>query len=384
MTLQMGPSHPTMHGVIQLTLEIDGETVKACKTQIGYLHRGFEKMTETVTYNEVMPYTDRLNYVSPLLNNVGYAMTVEKLLGIEVPERAQWIRVMAGEISRIADHLTMVAAGAMELGGFTPFLYAMKAREWVYELIEELTGHRVTTSYARVGGVRYDLPEGFGAKLKKVLVDVTETVSDYDKMITRNRIFYDRLNDTGIISKEDAIAYGFTGPCLRSTGVDYDVRKDYPYLVYDQVDFDVPIGKTGDNYDRFLIRLEEIKQSRRIIEQCIEKMPAGPYKSEDWSVSLPDKDDVYNSIEGMIAHFKLITEGVVVPPGEVYQYTEAGNGELGFYILSDGSGRPYRCRVRAPVFPMMQALAHMITGDMLADIVPTFDSINMIAGELDR
>ncbi len=384
MKVQMGPSHPATHGTVQFTLTLDGETVVDADVKIGYLHRGFEKMAEVCTYNQVLPYTDRLNYVSPLCNNVGYAMAVEKALGIEVTPRCQWIRMIISELSRISDHLTCLGAGALELGGFTPFLYAIQGREEIWQVCEEVTGARLTHSYTRVGGLRRDLPKGFEGLYAHAKSEVNRLLVDVDKLLTRNRIFYDRMADVGAISIEDALDYGWTGPCLRSTGSDYDVRTHMPYMFYDQVDFDVPVGTTGDNYDRYLCRLEEIRQSFRIVDQCLEMMEPGPVDVDDWTVVLPPKEDVYNSIEGMIAHFKNIMEGVKVPAGEVYSYTEAGNGELGFYLVSDGSGRPWRVKVRPPCFAAMQALRPLVVGGLLADIIPTFDTINMIGGEIDR
>ena len=384
MTVNMGPSHPAMHGTVRLELTLDGETVVDVDTHIGYLHRGFEKMAEVSTYTQVLPYTDRLNYVSPLCNNVGWVLAVEKALEVDVPDRCKYIRMVCCEVSRISDHLTSIAAGSLELGGFTPFLWAIQAREVLWDLVEELTGARLTTSYTRVGGVKADLPKGWEDRMRAARAEVERLVVDVDALLTRNRIFYDRMAGVGSISGEDAVDYGFTGPCLRAAGVDYDVRTHAPYLHYSRVDFDVPVGTTGDNYDRYLVRLEEIRQSFRIIEQCFEQMEPGPVSIDDWSIVLPPKDAVYNSIEGMIAHFKLIMEGTHVPSGEVYSYTEAGNGELGFYIVSDGSGRPWRVKVRPPCFALMQALKPMVVGTLIADIIPTFDTINMIGGEIDR
>lgn len=384
MVLQMGPAHPTMHGVVQLTVEIEGETIRSAEVEIGYLHRAFEKMSETVTWNQVLPYTDRMNYISPLLNNVGYVLAVEKLIGIDVPPRCKWIRMLIGEMSRITDHLTCIGAGAMELGGFTPFLYAVKAREYLMRHIEKLCGARLTTSYTRIGGLMADLPDGYGEELLAILENVEKEVVAIDRLLTRNRIFMDRMVGVGTITREFALQYGITGPFLRSTGIDYDVRKDHPYLFYDEVDFDVPVGERGDNYDRYLVRLEEIRQSRRIIEQVLAKMEPGPINVDDWRYILPPKKDVYNSIEGMIGHFKIIMEGIPVPPGEAYGYIEAANGELGYYVVSNGQGKPFRVRARGPCFAIMQGLPKMIVGGMIADIIPTFDSVNMIAGEMDR
>ena len=383
-TINMGPSHPAMHGTVRIRLTLDGEVVKDADIEIGFLHRGFEKMCEAGTWNQVVPYTDRLNYVSPLINNVGYVGAVEKLLGIEVPLRCQYIRVFCSEIARIADHLTAVGAQALEIGAYTPFLWAMQAREELYFLMEFITGARVTTCYTRVGGLRWDLPEGWQDKYLAAEKVVEARVVDMEALLTRNRIFIDRMADVGVIGPQDAVAYGFTGPCLRATGVDYDVRKNLPYLVYDRLDFDVPIGTKGDNLDRYLVRMEEIRQSIRICRQILTDIPEGPVNVDDWRVVLPPKEQVYNTIEGMIAHFELIMKGTPVPKGEAYFAVEGGNGEVGFYVVSDGSGFPYRVHCRPPCFAIMQGLKDMIVGGMLADVIPTFDGINMIGGEIDR
>jgi NADH-quinone oxidoreductase subunit C/D len=384
MLLHMGPSHPAMHGVIHLTLELDGETVVDGDTEIGYLHRAFEKESESHTYTQVIPYTDRLNYVSPLINNVGYVLAVEKLFDVQVPERCQYIRVLVSEMSRITDHLTCIAANAMELGAFTVFFYFIKAREELYRLIEAICGARLTTTYTRVGGVMADLPEGFAEHLAHTLASLREAMRDVAHLIQQNRIFYDRMRGTGIIAPDEAIALSFTGPVLRSTGVNYDVRKATPYLIYDRLDFEVPLGEQGDNYDRYLVRMEEMRQSIRIVEQCMQHMPPGPVQLDDARMTMPSKAEVYGTIEGLMNHFKLIIEGIKPPPGEAYFAVEGANGELGFYIISDGTGRPYRCRVRPPCFALMQGLQKMLKGGMVADIVATFGTINMIAGENDR
>ena len=384
--LNMGPSHPAMHGTVRMVLEVEGERISSADIQIGYLHRCFEKESEAATWTQIFPYTDRLNYISPMLNNVGYAMAVEKLLGVDkaIPERAQFIRVIVGEVSRISDHLTCLGASAMELGAFTVFLYALKAREWLFELLEEVCGARLTSSYCRIGGLAYDLPEGFGPKLLDILARTRIVLSDIGKLVERNRIFRDRLDGIGIITKADAMSYGITGPVGRSTGLAYDVRKDHPYLVYDRFDFDVPVGSVGDNFDRYAVRVEEMLQSMRILEQALEKIPAGPVMLADPRIALPPKSETYNSIEAMIAHFKIIMDGIHVPAGEVYSYSEAGNGELGFYLVSDGTGRPWKCRVRPPCFAATAIVGKLITGLFLADVVPTFGLINMIGGECDR
>jgi NADH-quinone oxidoreductase subunit D len=386
MPLNMGPSHPAMHGTVRMVLEVEGEKIRSADVQIGYLHRCFEKEAESATWTQIFPYTDRLNYVSPMLCNVGYALAVEKLLDLDkqIPERAQFIRVIVGEISRITDHLTCLGASAMELGGFTVFFYLIKAREWLWELLEELSGARLTHSYVRIGGVSADLTEDFCPKLRAILGRARVAIADADKLLTSNRIFRDRMDGVACLTRDDALAWGLTGPVGRSTGLAYDVRKDHPYLVYDRFDFDVPVGSTGDNFDRYAVRLEEIQQSMRILEQAMDKLPAGPVLLNDSRVALPPKREVYNTIESMIGHFKLIMDGIVVPPGEIYSFTEGANGELGFYIVSDGTGRPWKCRVRPPCFANTAVLNKMIPGLFIADVVPTFGMINMIGGECDR
>jgi NADH-quinone oxidoreductase subunit D len=341
-------------------------------------------MCENGTWQQVIPYTDRLNYVSPLINNVGYALAVEKLIGIEAPERCQYIRVIASELARISDHLTNVAAGGLELGAFTAFLYFVEARELVWDLIEMLCGARVTANYVRIGGLKNDLPEGFAEKTREVFKRCRELWADVDKLLTKNRIFIDRVRDVGAMPADEAIAWGFTGPCLRATGVPYDVRKAHPYLVYDRLDFEVPVGETGDNFDKYLVRMEEILQSMRIVEQALAGMPGGPINVDMPAYRWQSKEDIGTRIDSLIFHFKTVIEGIKPPPGEVYQAVEGGNGELGFYLVSDGSGKPYKCRVRPPCFPLTSAMPRMMKGRLLADIVPTFDMINMIGGECDR
>jgi len=385
MELSVGPSHPAMHGTVRMRIELDGETIVRSATEVGFLHRGFEKECESVRWAQCMPYTDRLNYVSPLINNFGYAAAVEKLAGIEIPERAKYIRVIAAELSRIADHITCNAAVAMEVGGFTPFLYMMEARELYYDLIEELTGARVTVNYARFGGVALDLPSGFADRCRAAMAKSFKFIDDTDKLLTLNRIFIDRTNGVGKITADEALAYGITGPFLRSTGIAHDVRKAHPYDVYDRVEFDVPVGDNGDTYDRWLVRMEEMRQSRRIVLQALEQIPDGPFLLEDPRFVLPPKDQVYTTIEGLMNHFKLVIDGAQIPPGEVYSYSEAANGELGFYLVSNGSGKPHKCRVRSPSFTIMQTLDEvLLPGSMLADVIPIFGSVNMIGGECDR
>jgi NADH-quinone oxidoreductase subunit D len=432
--VNMGPAHPAMHGIIRIMAELDGEVVVKSEVEIGYLHRAFEKECEVGPYNNAMPYTDRLNYVSPLINNFGYCGAVEKLLGIEVTERCRYIRVIMSEISRISDHLTCVGASAMELGAFTVFLYMIKAREYLWELVEEVTGARLTISYGRVGGVKADLPAGFDQKVKTAFAETRRVLEEVHALLTANRIFMDRMVGVGALSREETIAWAITGPLLRAAGVPYDVRKAQPYWAYDRMSFEVPVGENGDNYDRYLVRMAEMEQSMRIAEQALEGLPGGSIQV-DWEgraidpaayvdrgkqgktegllllpialspnlqgqdrgaarrinapdrrVVLPPKEETYGSIEGLMNHFMLVMEGYGIrpPAGEAYFPVEGANGELGFYVVSDGTDRPYRVRCRPPCLPPVAAIPRMIEGEMVADVIPTFGSVNMIGGELDR
>jgi NADH-quinone oxidoreductase subunit D len=385
MLLNVGPAHPAMHGTVRIVMELSGESIQRCDVQIGYLHRGFEKMCERGTWTQVFPYVDRCNYVSPMLNNVGFALACEKLLGITVPDRCQYYRMILGELARMSDHLTCDGAMAMELGAFTPFLWMIKGREMIWDLMEEETGARLTHSFGRVGGMAQPPTDGFKENVKAVTKQILHIIEEVERLLLGNRIFLDRLENVGFISQEDAISLGWTGPCLRATGIPYDVRKSHPYMKYGEMDFEVPVGSASDCFDRFMVRIEELKQSSRIIDQCLERMPdSGPVNVDDPRVILPPKEDVYSTIEGTIQHFKIVMEGLKLPAGEVYSYTEGGNGELGFYIVSDGSGTPYRVRVRPPCWYNLRTCREMLVGDMIADIIPTFDSINMIGGECDR
>ena len=384
MDLQMGPSHPATHGTIKFNLKLEGEKVLECDVEVGFLHRGFDKSCEQATWTQVIPYTDRLNYASSLINNVGYALAVEKLIGAEIPPRCQYIRVIVSELARIYDHLTCCGMAASELGAITAGFYMIEARELIIRIIENLTGARLTVTYVRIGGLKHDLPADFGDRVRQSFKTIRRLLGDCDRLLSRNRIFIDRMSDVGVISRETALSYCLTGPILRASGVSYDVRKAFPYLVYDQMDFEVPVGVKGDNYDRFVCRLAELQQSMRIVEQALEKLPVGPVWIDDPRFVLPEKEKVYGSIEGLMHHFKIIMEGIKVPPGETYFAVEGGNGELGFYIVSDGGGRPYRVRVRPPCFIAMGAFHEMIRGHMVADIVPTFGMVNMIGGECDR
>jgi NADH-quinone oxidoreductase subunit D len=430
----MGPAHPAMHGIIRILAELDGETIANADVEIGYLHRAFEKDCEVGGWNNAIPYTDRLNYVSPLINNFAYASAVEKLLGIQVTERCQYVRTIMSEISRVCDHLTCVGASAMELGAFTVFLYMIKAREYLWELVEDVTGARLTISYGRVGGVRADLPDGFAAKTAKAFNEVREVLKEVHRLVTGNRIFMDRMVGIGALSREETIAYGITGPLLRAVGVPYDVRRAQPHWAYDRLDFEVVVQKDGDNYARYLVRMAEMEQSMRIAERALATIPTGsvnvdfegrpidpaayvdqgkqgktegllfvpvtlspnlqgqnraPLQSvntSDKRVLLPPKESTYGSIEGLMNHFMLVMEGSGIrpPAGEAYFASEGANGELGFYVVSDGGDRPYRVRCRPPCLPPMAALHRMIEGEMIADLIPTFGSVNMIGGELDR
>ena len=384
MVLNMGPSHPATHGTVRLIVELDGEIVRRCDVDVGYLHRGFEKEAENTRYHQVIPYTDRLNYVSPVINNVGFCLAVESLLGVEVPPRGQAIRVVLSELSRIADHLTCLGAAAMELGSFTVMLYMMEARESIYELIEMVTGARVTVSYSRIGGLRNDLPDNFREAIAPRFKKINKLLKDCDKLLIRNRIFVDRLAGVGVIAADEAVAYGLTGPMLRASGVNYDVRKVYPYCGYENYNFEIPLGTKGDCYDRYLVRFNEIEQAMNIVEQAMKKMPGGSYRWDDPRITLPAKDEVYGSIEGLITQFKLVYDGIKPPPGEVYFPVEGGNGELGFYLVSDGTNHPYRVHVRAPSFVHMGIFGRLVEGYSVADVVAMMGMMNMIGGECDR
>ena len=386
MLIEMGPSHPAMHGTVKMRVRLDGETIERADVDVGYLHRGFEKSCEAATWTMIFPYTDRLNYVSPLINNNAYAAAVEKLFGIEIPERAKYCRTIAAEMSRMSDHFTCIGAATMELGAFTGMLYLIESRDIMWDAVEELCGARLTVAYARIGGVVEDLPPGFADGMRKKLDKIDGLLDDVETLLTRNRIFIDRTKGIGVISQADAVSCGWTGPCLRSTGIPYDVRRASPYDVYDRVDFDVPVGEQGDNYDRYLVRMQELRESSRIIRQCLDQIKdTGPkIMVDDTRVRLPEKDRVHTAIEELMNHFKIIIEGVQVPKGEAYAYQEGANGELGFYVVSDGGGKPLKIRCRPPSFIHTSTLQQLVEGGMVADIVPTFGSINMIGGECDR
>jgi NADH-quinone oxidoreductase subunit D len=385
--LNMGPSHPATHGTVKFLIELDGENIVDLDIQVGYLHRGFEKECESGTWYQAIPYTDRLNYNSAILANIGYCLAVEKMLEIQTPERCQWLRTLAGELSRLGDHLTRCGAACLELQAMTPFLYGIEARELTWDLMEMLCGARVTSNYVRIGGLKHDMEPGFPARCRDHIVKIRGLLQDYDDVVTQNRIFVDRLRGTGMLPKEELIQYGVTGPLLRAAGVPLDLRKDAPYLKYAEVDFDVPIGQVGDNYDRYLVCVAEMHQSLRIVEQCLvalEKIGPGPVDVDDPRVRWPAKGRVFNAMEELIQQFKSVTEGPMVPPGEAYHAIESANGELGFYVVSDGSAQPWKVRCRPPSFINLQPMPKMLAGAMLADLIPTFDFVNMIGGECDR
>src|SRR5579871_5249436 len=386
MMINMGPQHPSTHGVLRVVLELDGEEIINLWPDIGYLHRGDEKIAENMTYTQFIPYTDRLDYLAPLANNVAYALAVEKLLGIDkqLPPRCQFIRVICCELARISSHLLGLGAFAMDVGAMTVFLHTFTEREKIYNLIEALTGARFTTSYTRIGGLARDLPPGWVDQCRKFLGEVVVNFDESEKLLTRNRIFMDRTRDVGVISKADAIDYGLTGPNLRGSGVEYDLRKAHPYLVYDKLKFDIPIGSVGDCYDRYLVRMEEMRQSVRILLQCLDQLPDGPVNIPNGKTVLPPKEKVLTSMEELIHQFILVTQGENAPPGEIYFGAENPKGVLGFYINSKGGGTPHRMKIRAPSFVNLSILSHLLPGHMLSDTVAVLGSLDFVMGECDR
>jgi NADH-quinone oxidoreductase subunit C/D len=384
-TLNLGPSHPATHGTLRVVVTLDGETIIGADAEIGYLHRCFEKMSETHTYQQVIPYTDRLNYCSAIINNVGYCLTVEKLLGVEAPARAQHVRLMLCEFMRIADHLVAIGTNLVDMGALTNFWYLFQPREEIYGLIESCCGARLLPTYTRIGGLAVDVPPNFLQNAQTLVNKMPRYIEDVEKLIMTNRIFRERVDGVAPISREDAINFGFTGPCLRACGVPYDVRKANPYIGYETYDWDVPVAEGGDTYARFLVRFEEMRQSLRILQQAINRgLPSGPVMVDNPYVALPPKEKVYNEMESLIYHFKLIMHGIQPPVGETYFQVEGGNGELGFYVVSDGTKNPYRVRVRPPCFPIFEAYPYMITGQTIPDAIAALGSLNIIAGELDH
>ena len=387
MILNFGPHHPATHGTLRIIMELEGETVVKATTEIGYLHSGFEKLGEDLDFNQYITITDRMNYLSPLCNNVAYALSAEKLMDLEVSKRTEYIRVLMCELSRIADHLLNVGMLAVDLGAMTAFLYGFRVREDIYDLFEIATGTRLTTSYTLVGGLMRDIPEGFDKAVQKVLEEVEDVANDIETLLNKNRIWHDRTKNIGIISKEDAITYGISGPMARASGIDWDIRVNESYSIYEDFDFDVAIALNGDVFDRYLVRMEEIRQSIKICRQSLDRMPTGNVIIDpDFGFSLPPKDEVYNSIEGLIYHFEVTmpNRGMTPPIGEAYVPTESPNGELGYYIVSDGNRTPYRVRTRPPSLMNYSIFSKLIEGHMLSDAPAILGSINVIAGELDR
>jgi NADH-quinone oxidoreductase subunit D len=382
--LNMGPSHPATHGVLRVVLELDGEIITKATPDVGYLHRGDEKIAENMTYNQFVPYTDRLDYLAPLANNVAYAMAVEKLMGWELPPRGQAIRLICCELARISSHLLGLGAFAMDTGAMTVFLYTFTEREKIYNLCEQISGARFTTSYTRVGGMTRDLPDAFFPMVRKFLDEFPPALDEIDSLLSRNRIFVDRTKDVGVITREDAIAYGLSGPNLRGSGVDHDLRKKQPYLGYEQYDFDIPLGSAGDCYDRYLVRVEEMRQSVSILNQALAKLPTGPITVSDTKNFPPPKTSVLTKMEELIHHFILHTEGIQAPEGEVYFGAENPKGELGFYIQSKGGGVPYRLKIRAPSFVNLSILDKILPGHMMSDVVSILGSLDFVMGECDR
>ena len=386
MVLNMGPSHPSTHGVLRIVLELEGEIITKAAPDVGYLHRGDEKIAENMTYTQFIPYTDRLDYLAPLANNVAYVLAVEKLLGIQkdLPPRCQFIRVICCELARVSSHLLGLGSFAMDVGAMTVFLHTFTEREKIYNLCESLTGARFTTSYTRIGGLSRDLPPGWTEKCRKFCNEVVVNIDESETLLTRNRIFVDRTQGVGVISGEQAVQYGLTGPNLRGSGINYDLRKAQPYLVYDQLDFEVPLGSAGDSYDRYLVRIEEMRQSVRLIHQCLDKLPDGPVNVQDGKIVLPPKQKVMTRMEELIHHFLNVTQGINAPPGEVYFGHENPKGELGFYINSKGGGTPYRLKIRSPSFVNLSILPVILPGHMVSDVVTILGSFDFVMGECDR
>lgn len=382
--INLGPSHPAMHGTLRVMCRVNGETIEDAACEIGYLHRAIEKLGEEKTYHQWMVYTDRLNYCSALNNNIAYAMAVENVMKISPTERCQWIRVICMELARIIDHIICVAINALDLGAMTVFWLLYHWREEAYTMIESMCGMRLTTTYARIGGMSYDIPDTLIPRLQKFINEFPKALEEVENLLTSNRIWIDRTKGVGVISKEDALKWSITGPCLRASGVDYDLRRDRPYYFYPELDFDVVVGSNGDVYDRYLVRIEEMKQSTKILQQCIGRQPAGPLWVDDKRVQIPEKMDVYSKMEVLIHHFKIFMEGIEVPKGEAFTCVEGPNGEVGFYVVSRGGPKAWRMRVKSPSFMMFQAFEASVKGGKIPDAVAHLGSVNVIAGELDR
>jgi len=386
MTINMGPQHPSTHGVLQLILELDGEIVVKATPHIGFLHRGIEKLSEHRTYHQTIPLTDRLDYLAPMSNNLGYVLAVEKLLGItdEIPERAQRVRVIMAELTRLKSHLVWLACHALDIGAMTVFLYCFRERENITDIYEKVSGARMTSNYFRVGGLSADLPDGLEQEIRTFAESMPAHIDEYEGLLTGNRIWQKRTIGVGHISAEAAIDIGITGPALRGSGVDWDLRRDNPYSGYEEYDFDVPVRTDGDTFSRYKVRLDEMRQSSRIILQALDKLTAGPILADCPKVVLPNKQDVVNNIESLIHHFKIVTEGFKPEPGEVFQSVEAPKGELGFYLISDGTSHPFRMKIRPPSFVNLQGLPQMVEGKLLADVIAVIGTLDIVLGEIDR
>jgi len=384
MTINMGPQHPATHGVLRIVLELDGEVIVKATPHIGHLHRGIEKLAETKTYHQSIPFTDRLDYTNAMGNNLAYVLAVEKLLDLQVPERAQYLRVIMAELQRIAAHLIWLGTHVLDIGAITPIFYTFREREDILRIFEEVAGGRLTPTYLRIGGVSKDLPEGMEEKIKAFIRAFPDRIKEYETLLTKNIIWLKRTKEVGIISKEDAISWGVTGPTLRGCGVKYDVRKAFPYSSYEKFDFDIPIGSVGDVYDRYIVRLREMEWSNSIVQQAMDRLPKGPTIANDPRITLPPKDDVTRDMASLIRQFKIVSEGFRPPAGEVFASVEASKGELGFYIVSDGSNRPFRFRIRTPSFANLSALPRMIEGGLIADVISAIGSIDIVLGEIDR
>jgi NADH-quinone oxidoreductase subunit D len=384
MILNMGPQHPATHGVLRLVLKLDGEVIRDTIPYVGHLHRGVEKLAEEMTYTQAITLTDRLDYTAGICNNLSYILTVEKLLGIEVPKRAQYIRVMMAELQRIAAHLLWLATHALDMGAMTVLFYAFREREQVIDILEHITGARLTPSFLRIGGLAADLPDGIEAKIQAFLETFLSRIKEYETLLTKNIIWLRRTKEVGVIKPEEAIKWGVSGPVIRGSGVKWDIRKAFPYSSYDEFTFDIPIGEQGDVYDRYLVRVEEMRQSARIVRQALKKLPKGRIRARDPRVTPPTKEEVGKEIHALIRHFKLVAEGISPPPGEVYCSIENPKGELGWYLVSDGTNRPYRYRIHTPSFVNLAALPEMIKGHLVADVVAVIGSIDIVLGEIDR
>lgn len=382
--LNLGPSHPAMHGTLRVMCRVNGETIEDATCEIGYLHRAIEKLAEHKTYHQWIVYTDRLNYCSALANNVGYVMAVEDVMGVQITERCMYIRMICLELARVIDHIICVAINALDLGAMTIFWLMYTWREQAYTIIEGMCGMRLTTSYARIGGMSYDLPENFQAEMKKFLDGLPKTLDDVEKLLSSNRIWVDRTKGVGVLTPEQCLDFGITGPVARASGVDQDLRRDRTYYNYSDLDWDVVVGKNGDVYDRYLVRMEEMRQSIKILRQLSQKIPQGPIWTDDSRVLIPKKEDVYSKMEVLIHHFKIFMEGINVPPGEAYSAIEAPNGELGFYVVSRGGPKAWRIKIKSPSLALFQSYEHSIKGAKIPDAIAILGSLNIIAGELDR